>query len=80
MASYTLDDGQMYVQLDWLKTLRFSDGYVTCLARNIDMTKYSIFVLKSHVFMQCLVLIAFCELLSLPIWEAFTELSLFFIC
>ncbi|CAO2825429.1 unnamed protein product [Amaranthus hypochondriacus] len=81
MASYTLDDGRIYVLLDWLKTLRFPDGYVSGLAKNIDMTKHSIFGLQSHdchVFMQHLIPIVFRELLPLPIWEALTELSLFF--
>ena len=81
MASYTLDDRGIYALLDWLKTLRFPDGYVSDLARNIDMNKHSIFGMKSHdchVFMQRLIPIAFRELLPVPVWEALTELSLFF--
>ena len=81
MASYTLDDRRMYALLEWLKMLRFSDGYVSDLARNIDMTKLSIFGMKSrdfYVFMQRLIPIAFRELLPVPVWEALTELSLFF--
>ena len=41
-ASYTLSRQQMIVLLEWLKTLRFPDGYVSNLARNIDMAKHQI--------------------------------------
>ena len=81
MASYTLDDRRIHALLEWLKTLRFPDGYVNELSRNIDMTKHSIFGMKSHgchVFMQHLIPIAFRELLPVPFWEGLTELSLFF--
>ena len=43
MALYTLDNRRIYILLEWLKTLRFIDGYLFDLARNIDMTKHSIF-------------------------------------
>ena len=69
------------MRLDWIKSLRFPDGYVSDLARNIDMNKHAIFGMKSHdghVFMQRLIPIAFRELLPSSIWEALTELSLFF--
>ena len=71
MASYTLDDRRIYALLEWLKTLRFPDGYVSDLARNIDMTKHSIFGMKSHdsyVFMQHLIPIAFRELLPVQLY------------
>ncbi len=80
-ASYTLNREQRVVLLDWLKTLRFPDGYVSNLARNIDMAKHQIFGMKSHdchVFMQRLIPIAFRELLPAKVWEALTEVSLFF--
>ena len=54
-ASYTLNRQQMDVLLEWLKTIRFSNGYVSNLAKNIDMAKHHIFRMKSHdchVFMQ----------------------------
>ena len=71
----------MVVFLEWLKTLRFPDGYVSNLARNIDMAKHQIFGMKSHdfhVFMERLIPIAFGELLPAKVWEAQTEVSLFF--
>ena len=52
------------------------------MARNIDMAKHQLFDMKSHdchVFMQRLIPIAFRELLPVKVWEALTELSLYFI-
>jgi uncharacterized protein DUF4218 len=80
-ASYTLSDQQICVLLQWLKNLRFPDGYVSNMARNIDMAKHQLFGMKSHdchVFMQRLIPIAFRELLPVKVWEALTELSLYF--
>ena len=45
------------------------------------MRKLKLFGMKihdCHVFMQRLLLIAFCDLLSTNVWQATTELSLFF--
>ena len=39
-ASYTLNRQQMVVLLEWFKTLRFPDGYVSNLARNKNMAKH----------------------------------------
>ena len=71
----------MAVLLEWLKTLSFSDGYVSNLAKNIYVAKYQIFGMKSHdchVFMQRLVPMAFRESLLAKVWEALKEFSLFF--
>lgn len=62
IATYTPLDRRVYALLDWIKSLRFPDGYVSDLARNIDMGKHSIFGMKSHdgnVFMQRLIPIVF---------------------
>ena len=51
------------------------------MARCVDMRKQKLFGMKSHdchVFMQRLIPIAFRELLSINVWQALTELSLFF--
>ena len=80
-SSYTLNRQQMVILLNWLKTLRFPDGYFSNLARNIGMAKHQIFGMKSHdfhVFMQRLIPIAFRELLPAKVWEALTEVILFF--
>ena len=39
-ASYTLNWQQIVVLLEWFKTLRFPDGYVSNLARNKNMAKH----------------------------------------
>ena len=51
------------------------------MARCVDTKKLKLFGMKSHdyhVFMQRLVPVAFRELLLQKVWEALTELSLFF--
>lgn len=81
LATYTRNDGWIYALLEWIKSLRFPNGYIFDLARNINMRKHN-FWMKSHdghIFMQRLILVSsFQELLLLPIWEALNELSLFF--
>ena len=80
-ACYTLDKRQKKVLCDWLKNIKFPDGYVSNLARCVDMRKFKLFGMKSHdchVFMQRLMSVAFRELLPSKVWEAITELNLFF--
>ncbi|KAL3643719.1 hypothetical protein CASFOL_014534 [Castilleja foliolosa] len=66
---------------EWVKTLRFPDGYASNLGRCVDMTNLRLIKMKSHdchVFMQRLIPIAFRELLPPQVWKALNELSLFF--
>ncbi|XP_058005408.1 uncharacterized protein LOC131181377 [Hevea brasiliensis] len=80
-ACYTLDKQSKVVLCEWLKNLRFPDGYVSNMGRCIDMQKLKLFGMKSHdchVFMQRLLLIAFRELLPKYVWQALTKLSNFF--
>ncbi|KAJ8773690.1 hypothetical protein K2173_006340 [Erythroxylum novogranatense] len=80
-ACYTMDRRQKELICEWLKTVKFPYGYVSNLARCVDLRKYKLFGMKSHdshVFMQRLISIAFRELLPSKVWEAITELSLFF--
>ncbi|KAJ8749825.1 hypothetical protein K2173_013228 [Erythroxylum novogranatense] len=80
-AYYTLDKQQKERLCEWLKGLKFPDGYVSNLSRCVDMRKYKLFGMKSHnchVFMQRLIPIGFRELLPSKVWEQLTELSLFF--
>ena len=66
---------------EWVKNLRYPDGYASNLARCVDMQKLKLFGMKSHdchVFMQRLLPIAFRELLPQNVWKALTELSIFF--
>ena len=80
-ACYTLDKRQKEVLCDSLKNIKFPDGYVSNLARCVDIRKFKLFGMKSHdcnVFMQRLMPVAFRELLPSKVWEVITELSLFF--
>ncbi|XP_073137847.1 uncharacterized protein [Henckelia pumila] len=80
-ASYTLERSAREVLCRWLKDVRFSDGYASNMSRCVNMNKLRMFGMKSHdchVFMQRLIPVAFKELLPREVWEALTELSLFF--
>ncbi|XP_057779596.1 uncharacterized protein LOC130998182 [Salvia miltiorrhiza] len=80
-ACYTLDTNEKRVLCEWVKTLRFPDGYVSNMGRCVDLSKLKMFGMKSHdchVFMQRILPIAFRELLPVHVWNAITELSLFF--
>ena len=80
-ACYTLDKPSKQILCEWVKNLKFPDGYASNMARCVDTRKHKLFGMKSHdchVFMQRLIPIAFCELLPTNVWQALTELSLFF--
>lgn len=79
-ASYTLTSSDAKLVCKWLKELRMPDGYASNLARCADVEKGTLHGMKSHdchVFMECLLPIAF---RSLPefVWKPLTELSRFF--
>ena len=80
-ACYTLDKIGKQVLCEWVKNLRYLDGYASNLARCVDMQKLKLFGMKSHdchVFMQRLLQVAFCELLRQNVWKVLIELSMFF--
>nr|GEU60015.1 hypothetical protein [Tanacetum cinerariifolium] len=80
-ACYSLGKEEKKAACDWVVKLKFPDGYVSNMARCVDMKKYKMFGMKSHdchVFMQRLIPIAFRELLPMKVWKALIELSLFF--
>ncbi|XP_021626203.2 uncharacterized protein LOC110625022 [Manihot esculenta] len=80
-ASYCLDKQSKMILCDWLKTLKFPDGYVSNLGRCVDSRKLRLFGMKSHdchVFMQRILPIALRELLPNNVWQPITELSNFF--
>ncbi|XP_021631792.1 uncharacterized protein LOC110629188 [Manihot esculenta] len=79
-ASYCLDKQSKIILCDWLKTLKFPDGYVSNLGRCVDSRKLRLFGMKSHdchVFMQRILPIALIELLPNNVWQLITELSNF---
>ncbi|XP_042388266.1 uncharacterized protein LOC121980336 isoform X2 [Zingiber officinale] len=79
-AVYTLNKDQRRVVCEWIKSLKFPDGYVSNLGRCVDMKECKLIGLKSHdchIIMQRLIPIAFRELLPNFVWGAITELSIF---
>ncbi|XP_016456739.2 uncharacterized protein LOC107780687 [Nicotiana tabacum] len=80
-AAYTIDNEARDILFNWVKSLKFPDGYVSNLGPCLETNKSRLFGMKSHdchVFMQRLMPIAFRELLPSNVWQALTELSLFF--
>ena len=78
---FVLNKSQKKDVLEWVKKLRFPDGYASNLGRCVDAKKLKMFGMKSHdchVFMQRLLPIALREFLPNRIWEPITEISLFF--
>ena len=65
-ASYTLTREQLKDVCEWYKNLKFSDDYISNLARCINVKDYRLYGLKSHdchIFMQRLLLLAWHDLL-----------------
>ncbi|KAK4391462.1 hypothetical protein Sango_1924000 [Sesamum angolense] len=65
----------------WVKCLRFPNGYVSNLARCVNMTELRLHGMKSHVchiFMQKLIPIAFRDMVPEHVWSALMEVSLLF--
>ncbi|KAL0449149.1 UNVERIFIED_CONTAM: hypothetical protein Slati_1471300 [Sesamum latifolium] len=65
-TAYTLTKEQKMRVCEWIKGLKFPDGYASNLARCVDMTELRMHGMKSHdcdVFMQKLIPIAFREML-----------------
>ena len=66
---------------EWIKQLKFLDGYSSNLSRCINLDEGKIYGMKSHdchVFMQRLIPLTFRDMLPRPIWKVLTKLSLFF--
>ncbi|XP_058731844.1 uncharacterized protein LOC131603526 isoform X1 [Vicia villosa] len=79
-AKFSLTSEEAKLVCRWIKELKMPDGYASNLSRCSDVTKGRMKGMKSHdchVFMECLLPIAF---RSLPpeIWKPLTELSRFF--
>ncbi|XP_021729830.1 uncharacterized protein LOC110696802 [Chenopodium quinoa] len=80
-APFALDKAQRKVLCDWVKQLRFPDGYASNLSRCVDLQGCKLHGMKSHdchVFMERLLPTALRELLPTHIWNAVTEISQFF--
>ncbi|GKV33217.1 hypothetical protein SLEP1_g41749 [Rubroshorea leprosula] len=80
-ASYVLTREQRALICQWLKELRFLDGYASNIARCVNMQELRLFGMKSrdcHMFMQRLLPIAFRDFLIDEVWGPLTEMSNFF--
>ena len=79
-ANYTLSVEDAKLVYKWIHELKMPDGYSSNLAKCADVTKGRMLGMKSHdchVFMECLLPIAFH---SLPdcVWKPLTKISQFF--
>ncbi|KAL0313342.1 UNVERIFIED_CONTAM: hypothetical protein Sradi_5733500 [Sesamum radiatum] len=75
-AAYTLTKEQKKKICEWVRSLRFPDGYASNIARCVDIANLRVHGMKSHdyhVFMQKLIPVAFRELLPEFVWSALTE-------
>jgi hypothetical protein len=80
-APYTLDKAQKKVLCEWVRHLKFPDGFASNLGRCVDLRTSKLHGMKSHdchVFMERLLPVALKELLPLHVWKALTEISQFF--
>ena len=65
----------------WCKNLKFLNSYASNLARCINIKNCRFYRLKSHdchIFIQWLLPLAWCNLLSNSIWSSLTKLNFFF--
>jgi hypothetical protein len=80
-TSFVLEKNSQLLVYKWLKSLHFSDGHASNISRLVNIEDCRLYGMKSHdchVFMQTLILLAFCDLLPKGIWDALTEISHFF--
>ena len=79
-TNYTLTVDQTKLVYQWIKELRMLDGYSSNLARCANVDKGTMHEMKSHdchVFVECLLLIAFSSLLP-HVLNPLIEISHFF--
>ena len=79
-AKYMLTTDEKKTLFDWIKSIKFPDGYVSNLSQCIDSQKHVMFGMKSldcHVFMQRLMPVAFRPFLENRHWEPLAQLSVF---
>ncbi|KAL0463211.1 UNVERIFIED_CONTAM: hypothetical protein Slati_0208700 [Sesamum latifolium] len=78
---YTLTKDQKRKVCEWVKCLRFPDGYPSNLSRCIDMTELRLHGMKTHnchIFLQKLIPVVFREMVPEHVWSALMEVSLMF--
>ncbi|GLT96881.1 hypothetical protein SLE2022_144740 [Rubroshorea leprosula] len=80
-ATYVLSRDQRKSICQWLKQLKFPDGFASNISRCVNAQEVQLFGMKSHdchIFMQSLIPIAFRDLLLKQVWEPLVEISEFF--
>ncbi|KAL0315016.1 UNVERIFIED_CONTAM: hypothetical protein Scaly_2897300 [Sesamum calycinum] len=80
-AVYTLTKDHKRKVCEWVKCLRFPDGYASNLSRYVDVMELRLHGMKSHdchIFMQKLISVAFREMVPEHVWSALTKVSLMF--
>jgi len=66
-ATYVLNSDQRRMVCEWIKQLKFPDGYASNISRCINVDEGKIYGMKSHdchVFMQRLIPLAFRDMLQ----------------
>jgi len=84
-ASFALEKNAQLLVYQWLKILRFPDGYALNISRLVNLeecrlTLYKLYGMKSHdyhVFMQTFIPLAYRDLLPKRIWDALMEIDHF---
>jgi hypothetical protein len=79
--NYTLSKAEKTTFLDWLKGVKFLDGYSSTISRCVNVKQGKISRMKSHdchVFLQNLLPVAICPYLTSQIRTTLIELSFFF--
>ncbi|GLT70358.1 hypothetical protein SLA2020_424430 [Shorea laevis] len=80
-ATYVLSRDQRKSICQWLKQLKFPDGFASNISRCVNTQEVQLFGMKSHdchIFMQSLIPVAFRDLLPKQVWEPLVEISEFF--
>ncbi|KAL4583836.1 hypothetical protein LXL04_008421 [Taraxacum kok-saghyz] len=80
-GDYTLGREEVKQICAWLKNLKFPDGYASNIANCVNVKDGSFYAFKSHdchVFMQRLLPLAIRGFVPKMIYEAVTEMSMFF--
>ncbi|MHC6132232.1 DUF4218 domain-containing protein, partial [Serratia marcescens] len=81
VANYVLKKEDKDAVYKWMKDLKFPNGYASNLGACVDVSEGKVMGMKSHdchIFMECLLPVAFRELLPPVVSTAITELSMFF--
>ena len=80
-GDYTLKNDDLKKVCAWLKKLKFPDGYASNIGNCVNIKDTSFYAFKSHdchVFMQRLLPLAIRGFVTEEIYEAVTELCMFF--